>query len=134
MTISFDFPSAKCTDSGEVPRTHQIVATNAGAPFDVNFVSAAAANSNLSFEYSGRHDHGSLDASLKSDGPLAILVGSINEAKTACDDFLTTAINVEFGYDNDATKARSSVQAMEQQDVSEATEDDGEQEKKKLKI
>jgi hypothetical protein len=127
VTISFDFPSAKCTDSGEVPRTHQITATNAGAPIDVNFVSPGAANSNLSFEYSGRHDHGSLDASLKSDGPLAVLVGSINEAKKACDDFLTNAINVEFGYDNDNDTAKAS------KDQDEITEEDGGQEKKKLK-
>lgn len=79
--ISFEFHGTKID--------HE-VATNA-LPLDINEVANDAVNSNTSFGYSGRHDHGSLPQ-LKSDPKHAQLVASIQEAKIACDQFLTSEI------------------------------------------
>lgn len=63
----------------------------------VNTVSEDAKASNTSFEYSGRHDHGELPH-LKKDGPHAVLVAALQEAKRECDRILTQKINAEYGY------------------------------------
>jgi hypothetical protein len=49
-------------------------------PFDPNEISPDAAASNMSFNYSGRHDHGKLPE-LHSTGPYADLVSALQEAK-----------------------------------------------------
>ena len=61
---------------------------------DINRISAEAKESNTSFDFSGRHDHGTLPV-LKSKGPMAQLVGSLEEAKQECDKVLTSLIEVE---------------------------------------
>ena len=69
---------------------------------DLNFVSPASSVSNTTFEYSGRHDHGSLPI-LKTSGPCVELVSALQDAKRECDNYLTKLINEEFGY-GDAEK------------------------------
>lgn len=61
---------------------------------NINEISADAKESNTSFEYSGRHDHGTLPT-LKSEGHMAHLVGSLEEAKQECDKVLTSLIESE---------------------------------------
>lgn len=63
-------------------------------PRDVNVVSEEAKVSNTSYGYSGRHDHGSLPE-LKSEGPMARLVASLEDAKRETDQAMTEVINRE---------------------------------------
>lgn len=65
-----------------------------GIPFNTNEVAEDAKVSNLSFGYSGRHDHGLLPQ-MKSDGPHAILISALYEAKKECDKLLTDVIKEE---------------------------------------
>jgi hypothetical protein len=62
------------------------------SPLDINEVASDAVNSNTSFGYSGRHDHGSLPQ-LKCDPKHAQLISSIQDAKAACDQFLTSELD-----------------------------------------
>ena len=57
-------------------------------------VAEDARTSNLSFNYSGRHDHGDLP-SLRADAAGVALVSAIQEAKAECGAYLTQLINVE---------------------------------------
>jgi hypothetical protein len=62
--------------------------------FDANEVAEEARTSNLSFKYSGRHDHGPLPL-LKSSGVNADLVSALLEAKQQCGEYLTELITKE---------------------------------------
>lgn len=62
--------------------------------YDVNEVSPAARESNLSFQYSGRHDHGQLPL-LKNTGPLSRVLSSLVQAKKECDGYLTDIISTQ---------------------------------------
>jgi hypothetical protein len=63
-------------------------------PFNINEVAEDAKVSNTSFGYSGRHDHGLLPQ-MKSDGPHAVLISALYEAKKNCDKLLTDLIKEE---------------------------------------
>ena len=82
--------SVKFTFKG---REESIVVSRAESS-NINEISAEAKESNTSFEYSGRHDHGMLPT-LKSEGHMAQLVGSLEEAKKECDKVLTALIETE---------------------------------------
>jgi hypothetical protein len=56
-----------------------------------NAVNADAVASNESYEYSGRHDHGSLPT-LKSEGPNTLIVLGLQQAKMRCEEFFTEKI------------------------------------------
>lgn len=66
-------------------------------PLDINHVSPAAALSNESYEYSGRHDQGQLPQ-LKTSGPMADVISAMQQAKKISDKFLTERINLFYGY------------------------------------
>lgn len=93
---------------------------NVGA---VNVVSSSARESNTSFEYSGRHDHGELPP-LKKEGVNASLVAALQDAKRECDRILTEKINLEYGYDNSETKM----------DLDAEMEEEPEKKAKKLRV
>ena len=61
---------------------------------DINHVSLGALNCNTSFEYAGRYDHGLLPL-LKFDKINGNLISSLQNAKRACDDFLTDCMKTE---------------------------------------
>jgi hypothetical protein len=77
------------------------------AEADVNQVHVEAKTSNTSYGYSGRHDHGVLPE-LKSTGPMARLVASLEEAKREGDTVLTELMVKEKGEKDepDAKKPR----------------------------
>jgi hypothetical protein len=87
VSISFRFPPSETSTSN----VNTTIVTKNVAAVDLNSVSS------VTYEYSGRHDHGQLET-LKTGGDLAILIGSIQEAKRECDSYLTDCINVEYGY------------------------------------
>ena len=62
---------------------------------NVNMVSDAARDTNTSFDYSGRHDFGTLPI-LKSEGDLSLLITAVMKAKIECDSFLTSIIDEEY--------------------------------------
>ena len=62
-------------------------------PFDVNTVADEARESNTSYKYSGRHDHGTLPT-LKSTGTAAQLFDALMEMKQECDKYLTDQIAI----------------------------------------
>eukprot|EP01040_Poterioochromonas_malhamensis_P002421 gene2421-2572_t len=66
-------------------------------PIDINYVSPIAASSNESFEYSGRHDQGTLPQ-LNSVGPMVNIVSAMIQGKKISDKFLTERINQFYGY------------------------------------
>jgi hypothetical protein len=82
VQISFSF--------NEIPQARGVSITDP-APIDINEVAPDAVNSNTSFGYSGRHDHGSLPL-LNNDPRMGKLVSALQEAKKQCDDFLTDEI------------------------------------------
>jgi hypothetical protein len=82
VEISFSFNG--------VPQVRGVSITDP-APIDINEVAPDAMNSNTSFGYSGRHDHGSLPL-LNNDPRMGRLVSALQEAKKQCDDFLTAEI------------------------------------------
>lgn len=65
-------------------------------PIDVNEVHPDAKQHNTFFEYSGRHDNGELPT-LKSTGPIAQVIGALNEMRRISDEFLTEKINAMYG-------------------------------------
>lgn len=65
-------------------------------PLDINFVSPEARDSNTSFAYSGRHDHGPLPV-LKSEGPMSVIVSGLAVAKEISDKFLSARIDEVYG-------------------------------------
>lgn len=93
VSIAFRFPP---TDTKS--RVETTIITKNETPVDLNSTSLTA-----TYEYSGRHDHGEL-ATLRTGGDLAVLIGSIEEAKKECDKYLTDCINVEYGYEPKITK------------------------------
>jgi len=84
IVIEFCFP-------GDSEPVQTRVVVSGSAPADVNAVTEEARTSRTSFSYSGRHDHGELPV-LRSTGPLAELVASLQEAKRQCDAYLTKMI------------------------------------------
>jgi hypothetical protein len=66
-------------------------------PCNINYISPVAANSNESYEYSGRHDQGKLP-DMKSTGPMAEVIAAMQEAKRVSDQFLSERINQVYGY------------------------------------
>ena len=90
VTVSFDLEGV--ADS----RGHSICSDGNGAAhtYAPDAVAEDARTSNLSFHYSGRHDHGDLP-SLRADPAGVALVSAIQEAKAECGAYLTQLINVE---------------------------------------
>ena len=90
LTVSFDLEGV--ADS----RGHSICSDGSGAAhkYAPDAVAEDARSSNLSFHYSGRHDHGDLP-SLRADSAGVALVSAIQEAKAECGAYLTQLINVE---------------------------------------
>lgn len=84
VSISFDFPE------GEV-QVHHEVHVNGTIPFNPNDIHPTAATSNTSFEYSGRHDQGTLPQ-LQSTGHMAHLIAAILDVKAQSDNYLTAKI------------------------------------------
>ena len=80
VQIEFEFNGTK--------QDHVISIQIATETLDINEIAADAINSNTSFGYSGRHDHGQLPL-LKSDPQHANIIASIQEARKACDEYLT---------------------------------------------
>eukprot|EP01031_Cornospumella_fuschlensis_P033562 gene33562-40601_t len=88
ITLAFDFPNENVRVFEIEEISHKV---------NVNHVSPEAAQSNTSYEYSGRHDGGSLPI-LKCDGPMAEVVSALAQAKVVSDGFLTERINRIYGY------------------------------------
>lgn len=61
---------------------------------DINKIAPDAVDSNTSFGYAGRHDHGSLPE-LRYNLTTGNVIASLQEAKRECDDFLTLSIKDE---------------------------------------
>ena len=74
-------------------KEHQISISSAPI-IDINFISPDAVSSNTSFSYAGRHDHGPLPQ-LKYDEVNGNIISSLQEAKKACDEFLTKSMKDE---------------------------------------
>ena len=66
--------------------------------FKVYEVCPEAQESNTHYNYSGRHDFGTLPP-LKSDGPNAQVLYSLQQAKTECDKYLTSCIEEHISVD-----------------------------------
>lgn len=62
------------------------------ARYEPNEIAEDARESNVSFNYSGRHDHGPLPY-LRADEYGDMLVSSLQEAKEACGEYLTSLIS-----------------------------------------
>ena len=62
---------------------------------DVNTVHEEAKQSNTSYGYSGRHDHGSLPELKSGSGPMARLVASLEDAKRETDKVMTEVVKRE---------------------------------------
>jgi hypothetical protein len=90
--VSIDFVLGN-GDAGQESRTHRIT-VDTQRQIDINAVSTEAAQSNTSFGYSGRHDHGSLPQ-LRSSSRYIGTLSAVIEAKRECDDFLTAMMKAE---------------------------------------
>ena len=86
VQIEFEFHGTK--------QDHVISIQTAAETLDINEIAADAINSNTSFGYSGRHDHGQLPH-LQSDSKHANVIASIQEAKKACDEYLTKEMELQ---------------------------------------
>ena len=95
VEISFKF-------NGE-EKDHKVIIGNAPL-IDINKIAPDAVNSNTSFGYAGRHDHGPLPQ-LRFDAITGNLISSLQEAKQACDEFLTQSMKDEI--DNNSTMSTS---------------------------
>lgn len=95
VEISFKF-------NGE-EKDHKVIIGNAPL-IDINAIALDAVNSNTSFGYAGRHDHGPLPQ-LKFDIITGNLISSLQEAKQDCDEFLTQSMKDEI--DNNSTISTS---------------------------
>ena len=89
VTISFSIRGEKVNN----------ISSNLDQKFDLNRVHDDAVNSNTSFEYSGRHDHGKLPMLLSSTA-VTDVIASLYDAKIKCDRYLTECINIEYGNDS----------------------------------
>ncbi|RYH16492.1 hypothetical protein EON65_29985 [archaeon] len=110
ITMAFDFPQ----ESLRIFEVHDAPHVN------VNHISQEAAQSNTSYEYSGRHDGGPLPI-LKSEGPMADVIAALAQAKVVSDSFLTDRINQVYGY-NQTSQIHGTVEKGEH----DMDEDDGE--------
>jgi len=104
VVLEFSFPG----DGAGEPAVEKRIEISGCPAADVNAVTEV---SRTSFTYSGHHDHGDLPV-LKSSGPLAELVASLQVAKQKCDEYLTSSIAPPTGEekrprldDGDATSA-----------------------------
>ena len=79
-----------------------------GLPININEVAEDAKVSNTSFGYSGRHDHGLLPQ-MKSDGPHAVLISALYEAKKQCDKLLTDIIKEEASSNNEPSEKKQRI-------------------------
>ena len=86
VQIEFEFHGTK--------QEHVISIQIATETLDINEIAADAINSNTSFGYSGRHDHGQLPQ-LQSDPQHANIISSIQEARKACDEYLTKEMEAQ---------------------------------------
>jgi hypothetical protein len=73
--------------------SHQISINNA-AVININEIASDAVNSNTSYGYGGRHDHGLLPQ-LRYDEVNGNLISSLQEAKQSCDEYLTLCMKNE---------------------------------------
>lgn len=88
-----DKPLVEVKFNFEGTDTHSIATSNSNSkPYDPNLIAEDARESNLSFNYSGRHDHGKLP-DLKSDGIHNEIVASLIQAKEETGTYLTTLIS-----------------------------------------
>ena len=85
IKISFKFNGVNQT---------KIISINDAAVIDINKIAPDAVDSNTSFGYAGRHDHGSLPM-LQYKPTIGNVIASLQEAKRECDDFLTLAMKDE---------------------------------------
>jgi hypothetical protein len=85
VSISFHFH--------DIQQEFQVSISNSPT-IDINDVAPDSVNCNTSFGYAGRHDHGQLPQ-LKNDPINGNLISSLQEAKKACDDFLTHSMQNE---------------------------------------
>lgn len=75
---------------------------------DLNEIHPSAATSNTSYDYSGRHDQGTLPM-LKTEGHLANVIAAILEAKQQSDTILTKLIEEHQATTSVTGKSKSSV-------------------------
>ena len=88
-----DKPLVEVNFNFEGVDTHSIATSKSTSkPYNPNLVAEDARESNLSFNYSGRHDHGTLPE-LKSDGIHNEIVASLIQAKEETGNYLTSLVN-----------------------------------------
>lgn len=85
--IEFNLPE----EHGKLSR-NSIVICKPKTNIDPNYVTDNAKESNTSYDYSGRHDNGSLPK-LRNGGDLNLLLSSLYEAKHDSDTYLTSVIS-----------------------------------------
>lgn len=99
-------PAGSVVISFNLNGQERTIAIDKPKPVDINQVAEDARNSNTSFGYSGRHDHGNLPT-LKSGGQIAELLAAMQEAKAESDAILTAEIDRFYGYGNEKNPENS---------------------------
>jgi hypothetical protein len=89
-----------------------VISVTSPAPLNLNEIHPTAATSNVSFEYSGRHDQGTLPT-LKTEGHLANVISAILEAKQQSDTILTKLIEEHQATTSTGGKNKSSIELDE---------------------
>lgn len=87
-------PTVQITFTFNGARQESEILIDAASVIDINYVSSEALNSNTSFEYAGRYDNGLLPQ-LKFDQINGNIISSLQDAKRACDEFLTDCMKTE---------------------------------------
>ena len=85
VRISFKFNAVDQT---------KVISISDACAININKIAPDAVDSNTSFGYAGRHDHGSLPE-LRYNSTTGNVIASLLEAKRECDDFLTLSIKDE---------------------------------------
>lgn len=111
VELSFSFPN------GETSK----ISISEPQELNINLIHPSAAQSNLSYEYSGRHDQGVLPA-LKSEGPTSHMIAAMIEAKQQSDIYLTKLIEEQMKEEKAQTDSGSKVKASED-DIEEDADD-----------
>lgn len=102
MSDSVSYISIDITTPGEDPINHSITKESLGGNlYDPNAIHPVAKITNLSYEFSGRHDTGYLTQLKSTPGHLNDLVLSLQEAKKFTDAILTEKINKFYGHDDE---------------------------------
>ena len=85
IRISFKFNAVDQT---------KVISISDATAININKIAPDAIDSNTSFGYAGRHDHGPLPE-LRYNSTTGNVIASLLEAKRECDDFLTLSIKDE---------------------------------------